>query len=136
MSYPLRNGDNKWTPEYRREWNKQYRQKVKSGEIIPKKRSETSRWDDPEWRKEYDKARIEKLRQDKFEEKTSFVPLENPQHYSKKEKEVILGKMLDLFKRGENFSHPHFVLAIALKDEFKCRRKKKSQDDKPTEAQN
>lgn len=102
MSYPLRNGDNKWTPEYRREWNKQYRQKVKSGEIIPKKRSETSRWDDPEWRKEYDKARIEKLRQDKFEEKTSFVPLENPQHYSKKEKEVILGKMLDLFKMKFN----------------------------------
>lgn len=126
-SYPLRSGDKKWTPEYRKEWNKQYRQKVKSGEIVPNRRpsTEDSRWNDPDFRKNYDKARLDAIRQQKFEEKTSFNPEQSFKHYSKEQKQVILEKMLDLIRKGEDYSHPHFVLTISLKDEFKYKRKTK-----------
>ena len=128
VSYPLRKGDTKWTPEYRKEWNKQYRQKVKAGEVVPQKRPTTaeSKWNDPEWRKSYDKARLDSIKQQKFEEKTSFNPNQTYKNYSKAQKQVILEKMLELLKNGQDYSHPHFVLSLSLKDEFKNKRSPKS----------
>lgn len=130
--FPIRkNTEKRWTPEFRKEWNRQYREKIKNGTHVPAQRPTTpdSKWNDPLFRKAYDKARIESLKEKKFEKQTSFDQSTTPQkHYTKTQKKAILDKMLELHKNGQDYSHPHLVLTLALKDEFKSKRKTRTQN--------
>ena len=130
VTYPLRkeNGEKKWTPQFRQQWNKEYRDKIKSGELVPHVRESTkqSKWNDPNFRKAYDRARLDALKEKSFQERTSFDQNEPFKHYSKEQKMAILNKMVELIKDGKDHSHPHFDLNITLKDQFKSKRQKRS----------
>ena len=130
VKYPLRGQveKQKWTPEFRREWNKEYRQRIKNGEHTPMKRTESSKWKDKEFRAAYDKSRQNVMSEKRFETMTSFQPPPSSKNYTQKEKETILQQMLEKVKNGENFEHPYFKLTLEIKPEYKRKRNKLSDD--------
>lgn len=123
VDYPLRkNTPKKWTdPEYRKEWNRQYRLEVKEGKREPVKRhSQPSKWEDKEFRRAYDKARTQKLLEEKQQKKMSFEQAgDKKPNYTMKEKKDILEKLLDMVKQGKEPSHPYYELVLGVKKEYK-----------------
>lgn len=121
--YPMRDADAKsqWDKEFRKEWNRKYRQEIKEGKRQPVKRSEQpSKWQDKNFRKSYDDARLKKIAAEKTEKKLSFDEVGDKRpNYTKKEKGEILKKLLELVQQGKQPAHPYFELALAVKPEFK-----------------
>jgi hypothetical protein len=113
---PRGRGDKKWTSEYRKAWNKEYREKIKSGEIKPMKRVTDSKWQDREFRRAYDEARKKRINEKKTVEKIESPPEKRP-NYTKAEKEIIMTEMIKKIRAGETPYHPHFELALATKKE-------------------
>ena len=117
--------ENKWTDDYRRAWNKEYREKIKSGEIKPSKRVIDSKWQDKDFRKAYDEARKKRINDKKTVEKIESPPEKRP-NYTVGEKEIILAQMIKTVRAGGNAHHPHFELAlITRKDAVRSYPKKK-----------
>jgi hypothetical protein len=128
MEYPILAGKaSKWTPEYRKQWNKEYRSKIKAGEITPNKRVEESRWDDPEFRRSYDVSRSTKLAEEKLKTKLSFDIDSNVKrpNYSKAEKEELLKKWVEMLKNGQEVDHPFLTLSLEYKPQYKREYNKK-----------
>ena len=126
--YPiLANKTSKWATEYRKQWNKEYRAKIKAGDIVPNKRVEESKWNDPEFRKSYDLSRNSKLAEEKLQTKLSFDadPNEKRPNYSKTEKDIILKRWIEMLKQGQNVDHPFLVLSLDYKPQYKREYKKK-----------
>ena len=112
-------------PEFRKKWNKEYRQRIKDNEIVPKKRSseQTSKWNDREFRRQYDRDRKQRLRSQMRESKISEKIRPN---HSKSMKEAILQDLIQQIKDGkEKPFHPFFELSIEYKPEAKRRKKTK-----------
>lgn len=132
VEYPiLANKTSKWTPEFRRQWNKEYRQKIKNGEVQPvKRKDEPSKWDDPEFRKAYDDARLKKLAEEKLEKKMSFEEIDKRPNYTLQEKQVILSKLLDMVKNGQDPYHPYFQIGLLVKPEVRRVYPKKNETEK------
>lgn len=126
VQYPIRSQTDKkkWTPEFRREWNKEYRLRVKNGEHTPMKRTDSSKWKDKTFRAAYDKARHNVMSEKRFETMTAFEPPPSSKNYTQKEKDTILKQMIEKIQNGEEYDHPYFKLSLAVKPEFK--RKKTS----------
>ena len=122
VEYPIReNKKSEWTPEYRKEWNRRYRQEIKEGKRQPVKRGDQpSKWEDRQFRRAYDEARLKKLAEEKTEKKMSFEEVaEKRPNYTQKEKGEILKKLLDMVKEGKDPAHPYFELSLTVKKEFK-----------------
>lgn len=122
VDYPLReNKTSQWTPEFRREWNRKYRQEIKEGKRQPRKQSDKpSKWDDKQFRRAYDEARAAKILQQKTEKKLSFDVAESTRpNYTTAEKQQILDKFVEMIREGSTPSHPYFQLALTVRPEFK-----------------
>jgi hypothetical protein len=122
VEYPIReNKTSEWTPEFRKEWNRRYRQEIKEGKRQPNKRSdEPSKWEDKQFRRAYDDARLKKLAEEKTEKKMSFEELSDKRpNYTQNEKAEILKKLLEMVKDGKEPAHPYFELTLSVKKEFK-----------------
>lgn len=123
VKYPMRDETkkSKWNdPEFRKEWNKNYRKQIKEGKREPIKRSEEpSKWDNPLFRGAYDKARQEKLAQDRKEKKLSFEEIADKKpNYTNEEKQIILDKMLEMVRQGKKPVHPYFELSLSVKNDY------------------
>lgn len=120
--YPiLAHKTSRWTNEFRKQWNKDYRAKIKSGEHTPNRRVEESKWENPEFRRSYDVSRNTKIAEEKRQIKVSFDPSPNGKrpNYTKQEKEEILKRWIELIRQGENPDHPYMVLSLDYKPQFK-----------------
>lgn len=121
--YPMRDGSktSKWSdPEFRKMWNRDYRQQIKEGKREPRKRSEEpSKWNDPIFRNAYDKARKQKLNEEKKEKKLSFEDVEKKPNFTNEEKQVILDKMIEMIRQGKTPTHPFFELSLSIKKDYK-----------------
>jgi hypothetical protein len=123
VKYPMRNKEevSKWKdPEFRKEWNRQYRKELREGKRQATSRSDQpTKWQDPLFRRAYDQARSKKLIQDKTDKKMSLDDVGDKRpNYSQKQKEEILNRMLDMVREGKQPTHPYFQLALAVKKEF------------------
>jgi len=114
VEYPLKKGDSKWTDEYRKQWNREYRKKIKEGKIQPTKRKDVpSKWDDKNYRRAFDNARKTKIAEEKKLKKMSQTDPNQPRpNFTNQEKEQILKKMLEDVKDGKNPTHPFFELGL------------------------
>lgn len=127
MSYPIsENKVSKWTAEFRKEYNKKYRQQVKNGERTPNKYVENSKWNDRDFRKTYETSRRHKIAEEVFEKKVSLEPeLITSRHtgrrpnYSQLEKDELLKKMIEMLKQGQDVDHPYLMLTLDYKPEQK-----------------
>lgn len=122
--YPIMaNKDSKWTVEYRKQWNREYRARVKAGEHVPNKRVEDSKWNDRNFRRAYDVSRNSKLAELKQMEKVSFDEVKTSSgkrpNYNKLEKEELLKKWIEHIKEGKDVSHPYLELTLDYKPEHK-----------------
>lgn len=121
-TYPiLANKTRKWTSEYRKQWNKEYRAKIKAGQITPNKRVEESKWNDPNFRKSYDVSRSAKIAEEKLEAKLSFdaPPSGKRPNYTKSEKDELLKRWMEMIKNGVDVDHPYLTLCLDYKPQFK-----------------
>lgn len=135
VEYPIReNKTSEWTAEFRKEWNRRYRQEIKDGKRQPNKRSdEPSKWEDKVFRRAYDDARLKKLAEEKTEKKMSFEEVsEKRPNYTQNEKAEILKKLMAMVKDGKEPAHPYFELALVVKKEFKRSYPNKTHDKKDT----
>lgn len=121
VEYPIKkeNVPSRWTPEYKVEWNREYRKKVKDGKIKPVKRGEPSKWDDPAFRKAYDESRKKKLAEQRKDQKMNAPSADKRPNYTDEEKAIILQKILDDLKQGKDNTHPHFELTLKVRDSVK-----------------
>lgn len=116
VNYPLREGKvSKWTREYKIEYDREYRRKIKEGLIKPIVRKTDSKWKDPEFRKAYDIARSKKRTEFKQEEKMKN-PSKDRVNYHKDQKEAIFQQMIADIRNGKEPDHPHFKLTLVLKE--------------------
>lgn len=112
VEYPLRQSETKWTSEYRKEWNREYRRKIKEGLIQPvKRKEEPSKWDDKQFRKAYDDARKKKINEEKKQQKLNGVSEVRP-NFTQEEKDFILNRLIDEIKNGNEPTHPYFKLGL------------------------
>lgn len=110
IKYPLRKTPT-WDKEKRIQWNREYRARIKSGEHIPKKKDE-SKWDNKEYRKQYDRVRKDVLLAKKKDERINNPNPDERPNYSKEEKEIILERMLNDIREGKESNHPHWKLGL------------------------
>lgn len=129
VNYPLREGKvSKWTREYKIQYDREYRQKIKDGLITPRVIKEDSKWRDKEFRNAYDKSRKQKKSIEKHNVKMDIEQCKERvrPNYNKEQKEIILMQMLDDIKQGKEPSHPYFKLGLQVIE--KRTRNKNSQE--------
>jgi len=119
----------KWNDSnFKREYNKLYREQILSGERKPKTNLTLTKWMDKDFRREYDRENRRKRRQGLEKDKMSFsFSVDGPQqqfkitekrpNYTKEQKEEILKHMKESLKKGEDVDHPYFELILAYKPE-------------------
>ena len=132
----------KWDDtKFRREYEKQYMKDLKNGVRVPKSDKTISKWFDREFRRKYDKERRERVKMENTKKKVenSFVGFEKRPNYTKKQKEMILEKMIKDLQNGKDMGggrttpqfpppciqHPHLELTLCIKESVK---RKKSVD--------
>lgn len=114
----------KWTPEYRAEWNRQYRKRIKDGQHVPKTRKATKTVaEKKEARRLYDRSRKEKLKEQRREERLE-VDTPKPVNFHKEDKEEILRRLINALREGKEATHPIFELTLKVKDSAKRRSSK------------
>lgn len=124
VEYPLKKGkdNSKWTdPEFRKQWNKEYRKQIKEGlrKVVQRGDPEKSKWKDPLYRKAYDNARKKRLTAERKEKKMNITSSEETRpNYTLEEKKLILEKMLDQVREGKEPSHPFFQLGLVVKPQL------------------
>lgn len=126
VEYPLKKGKiSPWSdPEYRKQWNRKYREELKDGTREVVKRSEKpSKWKDPLYRKAYDEARKKKL---KAEKKQSKMDSAKKPNFTKEEKAAILEHMIQQIRDGQSPENPFYELGLVIKPEFQRKLPKKN----------
>ena len=134
----------KWDDtKFRREYEKQYMKDLKNGVRVPKSDKTISKWFDREFRRKYDKERRERVKMENTKKKVEnswglapidphaeggskggFTPFNRP-NYTRKQKEMILEKMIIDLRNGKDILHPHLELKLCIKESVK---RKKSVD--------
>jgi hypothetical protein len=126
VEFPLRGkNESKWTREYKIEYDREYRKKIKQGLIQPNHTKPDSKWKNPDFRKAYDISRREKIKGEREEKKIKGTEEKRP-NFNIEQKQVILQQMIEDLKQGKEASHPYFKLGLVVVQKRKQNRKESS----------